>query len=124
MSTFGERLSKLRTEKKMSQAELSARLNIAKSTLAMYETDKREPSFETLERIADFFGVKTDYLITGNIEDSSPSNRRNDNDPRMGLAFITGGEDLSEEEAEYLKESLELFRRMKERKAKEREKNK
>ncbi|WP_281275098.1 hypothetical protein [Brevibacillus panacihumi] len=40
----------------------------------------------------------------------------------MGLAFITGGEDLTEEEAEYLKESLELFRRMKERRAKEREK--
>lgn len=72
MSTFGERLSKLRTEKKMSQAELSARLNIAKSTLAMYETDKREPSFETLERIADFFDVKTDYLITGNSDTHSP----------------------------------------------------
>lgn len=87
MSTFGERLSKLRTEKKMSQAELSARLNIAKSTLAMYETDKREPSFETLERIADFFGVKTDYLITGNIEDSSPSEKKVKKDELTNVFF-------------------------------------
>ncbi|WP_019123773.1 helix-turn-helix domain-containing protein [Brevibacillus massiliensis] len=75
MSTFGERLSKLRTEKKLSQAELASRLNIAKSTLAMYETNKREPSFETVERIADFFDVKVDYLL-GRTNDPTPPDEK------------------------------------------------
>ncbi|MGG1531430.1 helix-turn-helix domain-containing protein [Brevibacillus agri] len=119
MGTFGERLSKLRTEKKLSQAELASRLNIAKSTLAMYETDKREPSFETVERIADFFDVQVDYLL-GRTCDPSPTTKKDK--PIQGLAFIDGGvEELDEEEMDYLMESLELFRRMKERKAKERE---
>lgn len=65
MKTFGERVSTLRNNKGLSQSELAGRLNIAKSTLAMYETDKREPSFEVVQRIADFFNVTTDYLITG-----------------------------------------------------------
>ena len=67
MSTFGERVAKLRLKKGLSQIELATRLNIAKSTLAMYETNKREPSFEVVERIAQFFNVTTDYLITGSI---------------------------------------------------------
>lgn len=64
-STFGERLAVLREEKSLSQAELAKRLTIAKSTLAMYETDKREPGFEIVQRIADFFDVYIDFLIKG-----------------------------------------------------------
>ncbi|UFJ42027.1 helix-turn-helix domain-containing protein [Brevibacillus humidisoli] len=79
MSTFGERVAKLRTEKKMSQAELASHLQLAKSTLAMYETDKREPGFETIQRIADFFQVTTDYLLLGRestrSEEMSPRNQ-------------------------------------------------
>ena len=29
----------------------------------MYETGQREPDFETLERLADFFNVDLDYLL-------------------------------------------------------------
>lgn len=79
MSTFGVRLSKLRTEKKLTQAELANRLNIAKSTLAMYETDKREPSFETVQKIADFFDVKVDYLL-GRTNDPSPISEKTEED--------------------------------------------
>jgi transcriptional regulator with XRE-family HTH domain len=86
LSTFGERLSKLRTEKKLSQAELASRLNIAKSTLAMYETDKREPSFETVERIADFFDVKVDYLL-GRTDDPSPSDKNGTTDELTSILY-------------------------------------
>ena len=63
MSTFGKRLSELRKKKGYSQTELAQRLNIAKSTLAMYEIDKREPSFDTLKKIASFFNVSVDFLM-------------------------------------------------------------
>jgi len=73
------------------------------------------------------YNCSVDWLlgVTDNperIDSPSSSDKKDDKEARMGLAFITGGEDLTEEEAEYLKESLELFRRMKERRAKEREK--
>ncbi|PTM59584.1 helix-turn-helix domain-containing protein [Desmospora activa] len=62
MNTFSERLKSLRNKSGLSQSELATRLSIAKSTLAMYETGKREPGFETAQRIADFFNVTLDYL--------------------------------------------------------------
>ena len=65
MDSFGERISKLRLKKGLSQSELADRLSIAKSTLAMYETDKREPSFEITKKIAAFFEVSTDFLLIG-----------------------------------------------------------
>lgn len=61
--TFGERLAELRKKQDLSQNELAKKLNISKSTLAMYETDKRQPNFETQTKIADFFEVSVDYLL-------------------------------------------------------------
>lgn len=63
MENFGQTLSYLRKRAKVTQLELAKALNIAKSTISMYETGKREPDFETLEAIADFFNVNMDFLI-------------------------------------------------------------
>lgn len=60
---FGERLKALRNEKQKTLRELAENLNIPYSTLANYERGEREPSYENLVTIADFFGVTTDYLI-------------------------------------------------------------
>ncbi|MCL5058337.1 MAG: helix-turn-helix transcriptional regulator [Actinobacteria bacterium] len=60
---FAKRLKILREEKKLSQRELAKLMNMAPSTLAMYEVGKREPNYEMLNRIADFFSVTTDYLL-------------------------------------------------------------
>lgn len=63
MKAFGQRLAYLRSKAKLSQAELAEKLNIAKSTLGMYETNQREPSFDITDRIADYFEVTIDYLL-------------------------------------------------------------
>lgn len=57
------RMKELRKEKQITQAELAKALNIAPSTIGMYEQGRREPDYKTLERIADFFHVSTDFLI-------------------------------------------------------------
>lgn len=59
----------------LTQRELARILNISHSTLAMYELGKREPDFETIIRIADYFHVSVDYLldrtdVTKNIDDN------------------------------------------------------
>lgn len=62
MAGFGERLKQLRLNSGLSQQELSDELNIGRSTLANYEQGKREPNFETLEIIADYFNVDMNFL--------------------------------------------------------------
>jgi len=56
-------LRKLRISKNMQQKELAAILNIKISTYCQYETGKRQPDYETLKRIANYFNVSTDYLL-------------------------------------------------------------
>lgn len=120
--SFGQRLKQARKKARLTQEQVAKMLGLDYSTISKYENNHSEPDNETLAKMAEMYNVNVDYLITGRTDDPSPSVKKDDKDARMGLAFITGGEDLTEEEAEYLKESLELFRRMKERRAKEREK--
>ena len=61
--TFGARLRELRQNKGMTQAELAKALALGESTISFYEADKREPDYQTLKAVADFFGVTTDYLL-------------------------------------------------------------
>lgn len=63
METFGQRLKALRNGRGISQNELSKYIGVSKSSVNMYERDEREPGFETLEAIADFFNVNMDYLL-------------------------------------------------------------
>lgn len=68
MATFGQRLRDLRNSRGISQNELSKHIGVSKSSVNMYERDEREPGFETLEAIADFFNVNMDYLLSGKTE--------------------------------------------------------
>lgn len=60
------RLKELRKEKKLTQAEISKILNVAPTTYNGYETEKFEPTIETLCILADYYGVTLDYLIGRN----------------------------------------------------------
>lgn len=60
---FSEQLRKLRREKKLTQIELGKLLNVSNGTIAMWETDKRQPDITTLNKIAEYFGVSVDYLM-------------------------------------------------------------
>jgi len=63
MATFGERLRELRKATGMKQKELAAAVQMGESTISMYEMEKREPDFETLEMFSDFFNVDINYII-------------------------------------------------------------
>jgi len=60
---LGKRLRDLREFKNMKQYELSEMLNVSREAYSMYESDKRQMSFESLCFLADFFGVTTDYML-------------------------------------------------------------
>lgn len=60
---LGEILKRLRNNKDISQEQLAIKINVAPSTVGMYEQNRRQPDFETLTKIADVFNVSTDYLL-------------------------------------------------------------
>lgn len=63
MASFSTVLKQLRDRENLTQEELAKRLNISRSRLASYEQGQREPDFELLEAIADYFNVDLDYLL-------------------------------------------------------------
>ncbi|MEG2822722.1 MAG: helix-turn-helix domain-containing protein, partial [Lachnospiraceae bacterium] len=60
---LGENLRELRTLKGLKQSSITTVLNISQSAYSLYELGKREPTFDTLIKIAEFFDVSTDYLL-------------------------------------------------------------
>lgn len=60
---FGERLKLLRNERSMFQRNLAELLNVAPSTIGMYERGQRDPDTETIKFLAEYFNVSTDWLL-------------------------------------------------------------
>ena len=73
--SLGKRIKELRKTKNLTQIEFAKLFQISSGTIAMWETDKRQPDFTTLQKLADFFGVSTDYLLsrTENALDRRPA---------------------------------------------------
>ncbi len=66
MSSFGKTLRNLRTSKDLTQTQLANALGLAFSTISMYERGEREPDFEIMEAIADYFNVSLNHLYGRN----------------------------------------------------------
>ena len=77
---FKDRLKELRLQKKITQDEFALALNIGRSVVGMYETGRRKPSFEVLEKIADFYNVSMDYLLCKTDSIDSTTSYYNDPD--------------------------------------------
>lgn len=62
---LGMRIALLRASRGWKQAELGRQLGVSASAVGMYEQGRREPSLGLLVRLAQEFGVTTDYLLMG-----------------------------------------------------------
>lgn len=60
---FSNLLKVLRTEKELSQTQLAAVLGITQDSISLWEKGKRVPDTQYVVKLADFFGVSTDYLL-------------------------------------------------------------
>ena len=63
MIKIAERLRDLRKEQHVTQQSVADYLEIKVRTYQYYEGDDHRPDYETLVRLADYFGVTTDYLL-------------------------------------------------------------
>ncbi|WP_290033691.1 helix-turn-helix domain-containing protein [Ligilactobacillus cholophilus] len=60
---LGSRIRELRKEKKMSQRELAEKLNVSQQTIGAWEIERIVPGADTLNILANYFNVSTDYLL-------------------------------------------------------------
>ena len=63
MTTFAERLKQLRIDKCLNQTQLAKDLSVDQRSISNWENAVREPSFDMLKKIANYFEVSTDYLL-------------------------------------------------------------
>lgn len=106
---LGERLKSLRSEMKLTQADFADKFEISRGTIAMWETNKRQPDNDTLSKLADYFDVTVDYLLgrTDFPDLAIPKEIEN-----MQFAFHGGIniEGLSKEDIDTLKKMADFMR--------------
>lgn len=60
---FSEKLRMLRDKNNITQSDLAQVLNKTRSAIAGYESEGKEPDFEALRKLSNYFGVSIDYLL-------------------------------------------------------------
>ncbi len=71
MATVGDRIREVRDELEITQDQLAQRAGISKGFLSDVENNKRNISSENLLRIANVLGASVDYLLRGDVLESS-----------------------------------------------------
>lgn len=63
MKSMSEILRELRTSKSMTQSDVAKILGLTTNAYQSYERGTSEPGCKALNKLADFYGVTTDYLL-------------------------------------------------------------
>lgn len=67
MSFFGKNIRKIRGVKGLSQQAFAEIFNLKRATLGAYEEQRSEPKIETIIKIADYFSISVDDLLTSKL---------------------------------------------------------
>jgi len=63
LQKFGKRLKELREYKKLSARQLAKAIDTSNAIIILWENAKTMPSAGSIFKLAQFFGVRSDYLI-------------------------------------------------------------
>lgn len=66
--TFGNKLSKIRKENKLTQEALSERINVTRQTISNWEQDITSPSANELKELSKALSVSIDELLDNNLD--------------------------------------------------------
>ena len=67
-----DRIKQLRKQKGLTQKEMAEAVGVGVSTIAMWESGKRTPSFKLLNDLSDLFDKSIDYILGTSDDDRSP----------------------------------------------------
>lgn len=108
--TIGQKIKTGRLSRNMTQADLAKALGVSPSAIGMWEQDRREPDFDTLEALADVFNVPMSYFVTEDGKRISADDITKKDferlealhqNPRLGLLFDRV-KDLDEEDIQFM----------------------
>ncbi|EDX54311.1 XRE family transcriptional regulator [Bacillus sp. SH7-1] len=105
---IGEKIKELRKNNKITQEQLGNAIGVSKMAISYFEKGKKSPGRESLEKIADYFNVTTDYLL-GRSEDPELSEEENKIVTEEGKNIMALIESLPEEERKKAWEQLEMY---------------
>lgn len=130
---LGDKIKDLRKSMNLTQVQLAKEIGIAQSTLGMIEKNRTSAGRKTLIKLADFFGVTVDYLLSENDDDKKNNiedvknvklSKRAERDIEKALSqtleelqnsqdgLMFDGEPIDDETRELLKISLENSMRL------------
>ncbi|WP_243124838.1 helix-turn-helix domain-containing protein [Clostridium cuniculi] len=130
---LGDKIKDLRKDRNLTQVQLAKEIGIAQSTLGMIEKNRTPAGRKTLIKLADFFGVTVDYLLSDDIDNKEINiddvknvklSKRAEKDIEKALqqtledlsntqdGLMFSGEPIDDETRELLKISLENSMRL------------
>lgn len=92
MSEFYNMLRKLRESRGLTQREVAEHLGLSPASYSLYEKGMREPRYDMLEKMAAYFGVSIDYLMTGNVDEPQGEYYLNEETAKVAQAIFENKE--------------------------------
>lgn len=105
MTSFGENLKRIRTDKNISQGELAKLVNMHATHISRYERSVTTPSVEVLKKISEALDVTIDELVYGN-QDTKAKDSISDNELVSLFKKVQG---LNNKQKDTVKDFLNAF---------------
>ncbi|MFU2195044.1 helix-turn-helix domain-containing protein [Streptococcus pluranimalium] len=103
---FPKRLKSLRKEAKLTQKDIAEKFGFSQPAYQQWESGKKKPSAETLDKFASFFNVSTDYLL-GNTDQKNASDIDEEAlEASLRKSIGYNGQPPTEQEVENMKNAL------------------
>lgn len=115
MADFANRLKQLRLSKGLTQKELGNLLNVSQNAIFNWENNKREPSIEIIEMLADYFNVSKSYLMGWDEETEEQDGYYLDSEAKKAAQFLYENPDykvLFDASRKVKKEDIDFVKQM------------
>ena len=84
MKDYGAKIAELRTERKMTQAELGAMLNVTSQAVSKWENGLSEPDMESIRKLCEIFEITFDEFFGADPKPETPPETPTDATPATG----------------------------------------
>lgn len=107
--SFSDKIRQSRESKKLTQTELAKLIGVSRQAYATYELGTREPSLETLRKMASVFDVSVDFLLDNDTpapKEKAPAPEERKHNVEVIAAHTTEGRAVDEARVRELFEEL------------------
>jgi len=101
-------LAQLREELGLTRKEVAEKLNIDQTTYGKYELSKRQPDYDTLQKISSFYNVSVDYLL-GRTNVRNSNNNVDEDFPDDVKVLMRSVSKLTDKQKEIVKRLVQEF---------------